>query len=373
MNHLYVDIHVLQSVPPSNINRDDTGAPKTAVYGGVRRARISSQAQKRATREAFKDLLDTSELGVRSVRLVEILAEGIEKLLPESTLDERVSAATEALKAVGIKISKSKKEQEFEQSGYLVFISQQQIDALAKVAAESVTTGEKIDTKEARTLIKGKNSVDLALFGRMIADVADLNVDASAQVAHAISTHGVDNEFDYFTAVDDHKRADTEEDAGAGMIGTVEFNSSTLYRYATVNVEQLQHNLGDTAATVRAIAAFVRTFTTSMPTGKQNTFANRTLPDGVVVTLRTDQPVNWVGAFESPIISDSGRVAGSAAALRAYAGELDEAYGEHRAATWVVAVGEKAAPLKDLGDAHNFDSLVAAVDTELTRRLVEVL
>ena len=130
------------------------------------------------------------------------------------------------------------------------------------------------------------------------------------QVAHALSVHAVDNEYDYFTAVDDHKNADDDEDAGAGMIGTVEFNSSTLYRYATVDVDRLRDNLGDAEATRRAVEAFVRAFVQSMPTGKQNTFANRTLPDAVLVVLRDTQSINLVGAFEDAITGrDHGRVA----------------------------------------------------------------
>lgn len=129
----------------------------------------------------------------------------------------------------------------------------------------------------------------------MVASDPSLNYDAAAQVAHSISTHAVQNEYDYFTAVDD---CAPEDNAGAGHLGTVEYNSSTLYRYATVNTAELAEQLGakEVPGVVRAFAdAFIR----SMPTGKQNTFANRTLPDAVYVTIRGDQPVNLCGAFES--------------------------------------------------------------------------
>lgn len=150
--------------------------------------------------------------------------------------------------------------------------------------------------KAAKAALSRDHSVDVALFGRMVADDANLNVDAACQVAHAISTHAVATEFDYYTAVDDQNPA---EETGAGMIGTIEFDSATLYRYATINVPALLRSLGDTEATAQAVEAFVRSFATSMPTGKQNTFANRTAPDAVVVMVRPDRPVNLVGASRS--------------------------------------------------------------------------
>src|SRR5690606_38059401 len=105
--------------------------------------------------------------------------------------------------------------------------SELQIDRLARVALEYAPDGDPAALKgfKGKNLLDADHSIDLALFGRMVADVSDLNVDASAQVAHAISVHAVDNEYDYFTAVDDAKQDDEDEDAGAAMIGTVEFNS----------------------------------------------------------------------------------------------------------------------------------------------------
>jgi CRISPR system Cascade subunit CasC len=138
----------------------------------------------------------------------------------------------------------------------------------------------------------------------MVADDPSLNADACAQVAHSISTHAVENEYDYFTAVDDMA---PDDNAGAGMIGTIEFNSATLYRYATIAAHELFQQLArDTEALSKAVVEFARAFITSMPTGKQNTFANRTLPDAVLVTLRRDQPINLAGAFEKPVRADEG-------------------------------------------------------------------
>lgn len=349
MSRTIVELHVLQTVPPSNVNRDDTGSPKTATFGGVRRARVSSQAWKRATRVAFNDLLDTSDLGTRTKRVVEVVAARIAAARPDLT-EQATGLAEGIVRSTGLELEKVKRTKssgdvsENQETKYLVFLSNLQLDLLAAKAVE--LAGEP-DPAAALKAFKGKDlldrahSVDLALFGRMVADVTDLNVDACAQVAHALSVHAVDNEFDYFTAVDDEKRKAEDEDAGAGMIGTVEFNSSTLYRYATVDVDRLRESLGDDAATRRAVEAFVQAFVTSMPTGKQNTFANRTLPDAVVVTVRDTQPVNLVGAFEDPVTAEPGRTRAQVAAQRLAdrALEVTDVLGQQPVATWAVALG----------------------------------
>ena len=269
-NNLYVDFHVLQTVPPSNVNRDDMGSPKTAVYGGVTRARVSSQSWK------------------RTKRIVDKVREKIEEISEQT---DATKLASEALKNAGLKIKSEEKG-----TDALFFMSDNQAAALAKL----IVSGEK-DAKLYKTALKDSPSIDMALFGRMVADDPSLNYDAAAQVAHSISTHSVQNEFDYFTAVDD---CGVEDNAGAGHLGTVEFNSSTLYRYATVNVRELQRTLGrDVPAVVRG---FAEAFICSMPTGKQNSFANRTAPAMVYMTIRKDQPVNLVGAFEEPIQAHTG-------------------------------------------------------------------
>jgi CRISPR system Cascade subunit CasC len=180
----------------------------------------------------------------------------------------------------------------------------------------------------------------------------------------------VDNEYDYFTAVDDHKRADSDEDAGAAMIGTVEFNSSTLYRYATIDVDRLHDNLGDPEATRRGVEAFVRSFVSSMPTGKQNTFANRTLPDGVVVTVRDTQSINFVGAFEVAVADgeDGGRIAAACRRLADYGTEVHEAYGENPVTSWSIGVGERAAPLTGLGPRTDLATVVTQLGALVAER-----
>lgn len=282
---LYIEIHVLQTVPPSCVNRDDTGSPKTARYGGVTRARVSSQAWKRAVRLMFQDLLSVDQVGVRTKKVVAMVAKEIN---PNGPSPETLELADKLLKAANLKIKDTEKG-----TGALFFMSPGQAKALAQVDPSLKEAELKKKCQEA--LMKAP-SVDLALFGRMVADDSSLNFEAACQVAHAISTHAVQNEFDYFTAVDD---CAPEDNAGAGHLGTVEFNSATLYRYATINAQALEKNLK--ADTPQAVRAFVEAFVRSMPTGKQNTFANRTIPDLVVVMVREDQPVNFCGAFERPV------------------------------------------------------------------------
>lgn len=357
-----IDVHVVQTVPPSNLNRDDTGSPKTASYGGVRRARVSSQAWKRATRLHLAETAENLATGVRSKRVVELLGDEIRKQDPATGDEQSHELAKNVLTAGGIKI-KAPRKGGTEESGYLLFLSHQQVTALAILAIDAGRTGEQPAKKDVQAVFKDKNSVDLAMFGRMVADVTDLNVDASVQVAHALSVHAVETEYDYFTAVDDHKADDAEEDAGAGMIGTVEFNSSTLYRYATIDVDLLARNLGDGAPVGEAAAAFVTSFVRSMPSGKKNTFANGTLPDAVVVSLRTDQSVSWVGAFEEPVRAgvEGGRTVRATEALAAYAKETTDAFGGAPERVWITAVGARGDALESLGERVPFEELTSAL------------
>jgi CRISPR system Cascade subunit CasC len=370
MNRAIIDVYALQTVPPSNLNRDDTGSPKTAVYGGVRRARVSSQAWKRAIRLAFEDLLDHSQLGERTKRVGESLAERIKALDPNLSDEDASAMAADVFVASGLaKADKKRNVAKNIESGYLLFLSHRQLDNLAAAALEAVRTGTPLDKSRFKALANSDHSVDIAMFGRMVADMADINVDAACQVAHAISVHAVDNEFDYFTAVDDRKQDAAE--TGAGMIGTIEFNSSTLYRYATVDVNALHETLGSVPATQAAVKAFLAAFARSMPTGKQNTFAHRTLPDAIIVRMRDTQPINLVGAFETPIreAHEAGRIKLAADALAAHTVAVESAYGEQPVGSWVTRVGEQTAALADLGATITLDELVNEVAEQVTLAL----
>lgn len=380
MTRTFIDLHVLQTVPPSCINRDDTGSPKTATFGGVTRARVSSQAWKKATRDEFRREVnvDLDLVGERTLRVAERIAKRMRERDPELSVEQSQSAASAALEAAGIKVKLEKKKKgsdgeasEELRTGYLVFLSRAQIDALAEIGLE-VARGEKADKRRAKQAFTDDNAVAVALFGRMIAEAPDLNVDAACQVSHALSVHAATPEFDYFTAVDDN--AD-ESNAGAGMIGTVEFVSATLYRYATIDAERLVENLGSKEAAISAVQAFIRAFLLSMPTGKQNTFANRTRPGLVLLEVRDDQPVNLSAAFEEPIASRGGVLSKAAERLLSRAVAEDEVYGVApvRSAVLIAdtAARERVAPILGRAREANLEELVALTTETLRERLRE--
>jgi CRISPR system Cascade subunit CasC len=312
--NLYIDINVLQTVPSSNINRDDTGTPKTAMYGGVTRSRVSSQSWKRVIRQAFqKESNDEDWLkGYRTKKVSALLSQRIQDLKPDLDEDAATKAANDLLKTAGLKVKLDKKNGEF-LTGALLFVSKGQLNKLAQYAIDNPDLGEKKSKelketkKELKQILLNDNSLALAMFGRMIADDPSLNVDAAVQVAHAISTHEIVPEFDYFTAIDDKRK---EDEAGSAMLGTIEYNSSTLYRYANINVNELEKNIGSDL-TIKGAKLFIKEFISTMPTGKENTFANKTVPQYVLVTIRKDTPVNLVSAFENPVKSHGGYVKAS--------------------------------------------------------------
>lgn len=369
---IVIDIHALQTVPPSLINRDDTGAPKSAVFGGVPRQRVSSQSWKRAIRRYFEDNFDAEQIGDRSKRLPEKIALRLEKAGLEQ--DEAIKRVEDLFKAAGIKtaVEKPKKNDDSEdqpspypRTGYLLFLSQQQIDrAVEELLARD---GEKPSKGEAKAILDTDHSVDMAMFGRMVADDAAYNVDASVQVAHAIGIHGSTPDFDYFTAVDD--LAEEGEETGAGMIGTVQMMSSTMYRYATINFEGLQKNLESVDAACLAVQHFIEAFVSSMPTGKINTFANQTLPELVYVAVRDTRPVSLVNAFEVPVEADQGTSRRKAAAdrLAQEARDVESVYGFKPLAAYVMGIGETADSFTEIAEKTTLQDLTKNINEVLGR------
>ena len=344
---LYVDFHVLQTVPPSCVNRDDTGSPKTSVYGGSVRARVSSQAWKHAMRVMFtEEMSDAVETGYRTKKGTDLVAEQIKALAPDK---DALKLAQKVIADAGIK-------SDDKGTKALFFMSDAQAKALAKLAVEGCK-----DKNRYKEALKEAPSADMALFGRMVADDPSLNYDAAAQVAHSISTHTVQNEFDYFTAVDD---CAPEDNAGAGHLGTVEYNSATLYRYATVNVLELVRTLGAEQA-AQTVRAFGEAFIRSMPTGKQNSFAKRTLPDAVYITLRQDQPVNLSRAFEKPVRkSEEGYAEPSKMALKQYAKELYNTFAEAPEQSFTVGTG-----LEELAQPMPLNTMLAVLEKAVEEKL----
>ncbi len=347
---LYVDVHVLQTVPPSCVNRDDTGSPKTAIYGGVTRARVSSQAWKHAMRKAFLEdaLFDKTDIGKRTKKIQDMIAEEIKALDPEKDADK---LAQKVVKYLDVSTEKSGK------TSMLIFVSNVQIKKLAELAVSGCDKAN--DYKDA---LKNNPSIDIVLFGRMIAEKKEtIKGDAASQVAHSISTHAVQNEYDYFTAVDD--LAD-EDNAGAGHLGTTEYNSATLYRYATVNVMELERQLGREKA-AETVKGFTEAFICSMPTGKQNSYANRTLPDAVYVTIREDQPINLCGAFEKAVPkSAEGYAAESKKRLKEYAEQVYETFADAPTKSYVVGTG-----MTELGESLKLKTLLSELGNTVTEML----
>lgn len=380
-----VEIHVLQNFAPSNLNRDDTGAPKDALFGGTRRARISSQCSKRAVRQFFgeqvvRGILSADELAQRSKRVLDALT----TILKEKGRDPIAAEekARLALGAVKLAVKDGGKTE------YLLFLGQREISGIADVIHEmwdalSVAEAQPSEGKKAgkakkqaaegidpeirkalEKIFNGGKALDVALFGRMLADMPEKNQHAACQVAHALSTHAVEREFDFYTAVDDLKPEDT---AGADMMGTVEFNSACFYRYAVVDWAKLGENLQqDSELAAKGLRAFLEGFVVAEPTGKQNTFAAHNPPEFVLATVRRNTaPRNLANAFETAIRARDNLTRSSANALLGKAKVLQAAYGGETAAFVLdlsgAEIGDVAQPVGSL------PALLDAVMAEVQR------
>lgn len=316
-----LEIHALQNFAPSNLNRDDTGSPKDSEFGGYRRARISSQSLKRAMRTYVgkEKLLTEDELAVRTLRVAGKLA----GLLEEKGRDpEDAGAVVEfALSGLSLTLVGAKTQ-------YLLYLGAREIAGMAAVidanwealmaakpseaqaSDDKASTGKRkkadakkqVPTEVVKALmdkLDGGKAVDLALFGRMLADLPEKNRDAACQVAHAISTNATRREFDFFTAVDDLNPDDT---AAAGMLGTTEFTSACYYRYAALDLEKFRDNLNDDGLVGRSLAAFLQAAYHAAPSGKQNSFAAHNPPAFFAVSVRSGvAPRNLANAFERPV------------------------------------------------------------------------
>lgn len=399
-----IELHLLQNFAPSNLNRDDTGSPKDCEFGGVRRARVSSQCLKRSIREAFRShsLLQNSglELGARTKRLVSEIATRLESRGRDANTAQTLAAF--ALQAGGLKVKEDKTE-------YLLFLPTRCIDELAdlvhevwdqlqqaapppsseqedssdngKKKAPKNKSKEKAAAKEAvpkeisqrvlRILQNVEKTPDLALFGRMIADNPDWNVDAACQVAHAISTHRASLEFDFYTAVDDLKgRSET----GSDMMGTIAFQSACFYRYACLDMDSLQRNLmatnADASRTMarETLRAFLKASALAIPTGKQNSMAAQNLPSYMVaITRRGGAPVSLANAFVKPVRPSSERdlVAASVDALEEYLSKTTRLWGSE--GMTVHRCGEVEALSAPGSLAPDFSSWVESVVQEWER------
>lgn len=344
-----IEIHALQHFAPSNLNRDDTGAPKDALFGGTRRARVSSQCLKRSIRQHFSGLVQqkilvSDDVACRTKRVLDaLIGYLVDKKRPQNEADEK---ARLVLAAMELPVKEDGK------SEYLLFLGQREISSIANIIDEkwnSITASSSLPTegkkpsktkkqaaqnadpelkKALNEIFDGGKALDVALFGRMLADMPEKNQNAACQVAHAISTHSVEREFDFYTAVDDLKPEDT---AGADMMGTVEFNSACFYRYAVVDWDKLVANLqNDTELATKGVRAFLEGFVVAEPTGKQNTFAAHNPPEFVTISVRHNTtPRNLANAFETAVRAkkDESLTRKSAEELAKKAKSLQAAFG----------------------------------------------
>ena len=353
---MLIAVHLLQNHAPSNLNRDDNNEPKDAVFGGVRRARISSQAIKRSIRWSphFRIPFEEAQLGHLLAIRTQLLPEEVSKRLENTNLtNEEKQAIIEAAARLGKGESSNpngdeensdKKrgrgkgkgtaadgEKKFK-TAQLMFLTEKDIDHLTKRLEEIVRDKgiECLQRLQGDNLVNeiGKyepHSVDIAMFGRMTTSSPFKDVDAAVQVAHAISTHGIETEFDFYTAVDD-----ISGETGAGFIGDTTFNSATYYKYLSINWEALVKNLNeDRNIAAMAVHALIKAAMFAIPSGKQNSFAAHNLPDLVLVEVRTDNiALSYANAFVKPVRATAkmSLLEASAKALQDYIPQINGIY-----------------------------------------------
>ena len=358
-----IEIHLLQNFAPSCLNRDDTNTPKDCVFGGVRRARISSQSYKRALRAHFR-ACGSTPVGERTKRLVDVLTGAKNDELPadvvaalDSTLAElRAQPGFNLAAETFVDANYAKMDtKENGNTNVLLFLAPEEMKVAAarivadwellgpvgaararkqeleaegdKAAAEKVKVPEYKIPKETKAALEtALLSSDIALFGRMLADHPNLKVEAASQVAHPISTHQVNPETDFFSAVDDL----TQDQPGAGMLGVIGFNSACFYRYALLDFDALVKNLdGDTEAAMGATRAFLNAMIEAIPPAKQNSMAAQNPADFALLVVRPGgQPMSLANAFVTPIENGPGLMFDSIGSLDDYRARLLRGYGD---------------------------------------------
>lgn len=353
-----IALHLLQNHAPSNLNRDDNGDPKDALFGGVRRARISSQALKRSMRwsETFRSVFEQTPelLASRTQLLPELVRERLKD--HELAMDAQtaiVAAAArlgkgEARPAAdgaddsadpGKKAKKGKKtemeaaNEERVKSAQLMFLTDREIALLTErlmaiVQSEGSETLNSLsgDKLVAKIGAYEPHAVDIAMFGRMTTSSPFKDIEASVQVAHALSTHAIEQEFDFYTAVDD-----ISGETGAGFLGETSFNSATYYKYLSIDWDGLVKNLqNDADIAAKAVTALIKAALFAIPSGKQNSFAAHNPPDLALVEVRDQKiPLSYANAFVKPVRASrsASLIEASAAALQEYIPRINGMYG----------------------------------------------
>lgn len=327
----FLQLHILTSYPPSNLNRDDMGSPKSAIVGGTNRIRISSQSLKRAwrTSDTFAHAVATAN-GIRTKEL------GSQKIYPkllELGVDEKLALKV-AISIAGV-FGKNKSDKKDPKVALnieqITYISPEELAAIDALIAQVAEKKEEPSTKDLELFRKNTSATDLALFGRMLASKPEFNVEAAAQVAHAFTVHSVKAEDDFFTAVDDLSSG--KEDAGASHLGEREFAAGLYYLYICINADLLRENLtvaGDTAQAndyaQRALRGLTEAALTIAPTGMQNSFASRARASFALAEIGSAQPRSLSVAFLKAIKGED-VLEQAITALSTLKTNMDEVYG----------------------------------------------
>lgn len=330
---MYISMHALQSIPPSCLNRDDTDRPKTCVYGQVERMRISSQCFKAAMRKYFSEHMDEGYIGIRTKYLPQQIADEILNQHPEMVPEEATELALFCIKKLGLKTKEVEEEgKTLTKLTTLTFVSRAQIRDLADIVSEHGMNVLEWDEKSAESkslkkelvqAIQGNNSVDLALFGRMVADSKGMNVEGAANVAQVIGVSELIHQEDFYTAVDE---CNPRDDNGAGMMGDTRFVSDVAYRFASINFDELVANLSDQEDVLRmAVREAVLAFICAEPTARQHSMATHVMPEYVRIEIRTE-PLSYVSAYEEPIENAISLMSEAAEKLEEKAHKFSKAY-----------------------------------------------
>lgn len=330
----FIQLHVLTSYPPANLNRDDLGRPKTAVFGSANRLRISSQSLKRAWRQSptFEDAVGNH----KGWRTREIGKRWVHDPMIEAGISEKI--AMKSAQAITATFGKPDDDKDANKmlTKQLVHVSPEEKRAITRLV-EALIAEERPPSEEETKLLRHKiRAADIALFGRMLADEPSFNVEAAVQVAHAISVHAVTIEDDYFTAVDDLN--DRQDNVGAGHVGETEFAAGLFYLYLCIDQDSLIRNLqGDQALASKAIQGLVEAVCTIAPSGKQNSFASRAYASFVLAERGERQPRSLSVAFIEAIDS-SNYVDAAVEALTSQRSAFDRSYGKLARADYTLDV-----------------------------------
>ena len=347
-SHNFLNLHVLISHSPSCLNRDDMNMQKSARFGGVRRIRISSQCLKRALRtsEPYAQRLGspsvrTNRLDLLTAKYVELLKDKFPPELIEQTIGlvagvEKKDAAKKPKKGAADGESAETDAPAKEEKGVAVAPwSVGEVNRLCQIVQQA--QADKLDEKKLAKLVDSESkslrvamadALDIALFGRMATSGLMTTIDGAMSVAHVITTHEVDPDIDWFTAVDD--LTIDQGETGAGHLNTQEFSAGVFYRYASLNLGQLAKNLGS-APREKALeigSHLAGLFATVTPSAKQSTFAAHNLADFVMASF-SDLPLSFANAFEMPVqrARTGGFLKPSVQALESYAANITKAYG----------------------------------------------